>query len=190
MTKRRSIIALFLAVAILALGVGYAAISDTLTIGGTLSTPSFDAKVHFVKEGSGAPVVTVDDHGGATMTTSGTGATTATVSLDMDTIEIVVGTGFDYSTASDKDTITVTFSIVNENDYAVTLGALTPNHGDLNTNVFDVVAAYDTYTAGQQVAAGATVTGTVTITLKSAPTDAAKTGTFNFTIQADPITAP
>lgn len=54
MKMRRTVVALFLMVAILTLGIGYAALSDTFTIGANVNTPAFDPEVGFSKWNIGA----------------------------------------------------------------------------------------------------------------------------------------
>ena len=142
MKARRLAIIAFVLVAVLTMGIGYAALSDTLSINGsaTLSHSAaedqFDVEVYF----------------------SGVGAlencTAAIDTGDNDIATITITSGL----AVVGDKATATFTVTNDSAGSV---ALTPTHNS-STN-FDVATDAANYT----IPAGQTVNVVVTVTLKA-----------------------
>lgn len=108
MFKRRSIIAAFLVVALLAVGVGFAAVSDTLSVGGLLQASKagaesqFDLDVYF-----GEPVGTLPNN------------TTVVLGDDNDRATITVNNSTDL--AHTGDTVSVVLPVINNSVYDATL---------------------------------------------------------------------
>lgn len=184
MTKRRSIIALFLAVAILALGVGYATLTDTLSIKTTVTSPNFEAKVYF----SAAAL----DESNATNNVGGNAidATVSTIGTNTDVITINNVTGLD----AVGDVLVVKCTIMNATAMVVNV---TPDvlakvtTGGTGSDVFDCVIAATAADAksGTPISAAFEMTASATkdiyvgIKLNKIP-DADTTATFdvNFTV--------
>ncbi|MBQ2876697.1 MAG: hypothetical protein IJE25_06790 [Clostridia bacterium] len=152
MTKRRSIIAAFLIVALLAVGIGYAALTDTLTVTGSAgfaaddAVETFDGDVYFSKALGDATRVD------------------ARVLADADTavMHVVAGT-----LKQVGDEVIATFTIKSESDLTVavtpTVSADTSDPSyTLNDSYFSV---YTNLTGEQTLAAGGTIDFTVTVKL-------------------------
>ena len=119
MKKRRTVVAVFLIVAILTLGIGYAALSDDLTVTAGANSPAFDPNVYFASDyditsgtrnGAAVSDVKSDDtsNDDYAITVSGTG-----------TDEIVIDV--DSFLATKDDEIVLVFTVVNESNFEVTL---------------------------------------------------------------------
>ena len=156
-TRRLAIIALAL-VTVMTLGVGYAALSDTLAVNGTATLSHAEAEEQFDVE----------------VYFSAVGATTSCVAAidgsDNDVATITITDGL----AVVGDKATATFTITNDSAGSVTL---TPAHNS-STN-FDVATDAATYT----IQAGQTADITVTVTLKST-VNADISETFNVSFSA------
>ncbi len=142
MTKRRTIIAAFLLIAVLVMGIGYATLVDELSIKGTAGISSFDADIKFIKvevddEKKFERIEFSDDH--ATMNVA------ADVLHDAD------------------DFITAKFTICNTSSYAVQLTAAVTND---DQNNFKVETDWTT----KEVAAGVETVITVKVTALTTPT--------------------
>ena len=175
MTKRRSIIALFLAVAILALGVGYAALTDTLDIGGTAQTPGFDAMLKYNAAYTGEVVA----KGAAAVDFTNASLPTGVEVVFSDNSDIITIT-VDGTLSYDNDYIEFVFTLANTSVYDadLTLGAITGNNANFTTTA-SLSATEIAKTTG-------TVDVTVRITLTAAPTGSAESVTSTFAI---PISA-
>jgi len=166
MKKRRTFIILALLIAVLLLGIGYAAISaTTLTITGTASA-SPDANNFTVN------FTASKDPSNATDTTSSYPATSVT---------------FDTSglTAS-GDTATITYTITNDSD-DLSAEVAVPTVSITGTNSDFFSATTDWGNATKTIAAGDTQDVTVTVNLIKTPIDANKTATVTVTTTATPV---
>ena len=173
--KRRNLLLSFVAVALLLIGLGYAAIEDTLTVSGTVKTSEakLDLGIEYVS---------------ATFNSKSVAETP--VSVNDDTAQIT------YEDFENKnDVLVVVLKVTNTADNGLAasleydLAAITET-GD--ADYFDVSYAV---TSGEQaynksvaLADGASVTVTVTIVLNKTP-DAAKTAEFSFTIKGNGVEA-
>ena len=173
MTKRRSIIALFLAVAILALGVGYATLTDTLTVSGTAAAPSFEPNVYFTEATlaknnvDGAEIV-------AQVTTDFSGT-------NVDEVTYEITGGFDH----DGDNVVVTLTIKNATGFKVKVDSVTTTSDDAH-----FTATHAGISDTTVINAGATHEFTVTVSLASVPnTDLSAVG-LTTTVQVSAVTTP
>ena len=191
MLKRRNAVLAFLLVAVMLLGVGFAALEDTLTVKTTASvkvtsdpvqpgdpeppkTPAeedFDEKVYFSA---------VDQQGIVKPTSAAQGATvTATASEDMVTITI------NENVMNIKDdAVVVTATIKNDSAYNV---AVTLND-DFTTDSgnFKVTSAWDGST-GTIAANGGTANVKITVTLLKALTTNVNAEEFSVTYSVAPV---
>lgn len=184
MKMRRTVVALFLMVAILTLGIGYAALSDTLEITANVNTPGFDTKVGFtawdITEGK-RNAVSVTDVEGTDETddefsvsideTLSTAAPADKITLNVD--------GF---LVRKDDSITMTFTVSNLSKFAVTLN--TPSVTGA-TGIFTATATLDK----TSLAKDETATLTVKINMIDDIPAGTESATANFTITVNAQTA-
>ena len=173
MKKRRSTIIALLLVAALALGIGYAALTDDLFV-----TGSADISVDKAEDAFGADVY----------------FTKAIISADKGTATIGVD---EHNEAADKVTIAVADGVLGGKGDSVVCALEISNVGDLDANVtldsivesnaeyFDVTTSWGS-TTSQTVAAGATVDLVVTITVLKTPTANVST-TFDLGLTATSV---
>ena len=161
MKNRRLALVAFLLCASILVGVGYAALTDTLKVGGTVSMGSdaieFDGDIYWMS-------AEVAPNNGKVTVTRTNGNDTLTITADaLDTI---------------KEAFTVTAIMKNESDKAVNVAivknALAAN--EYFTVDFGGALAGDAHT----ILAGGEATLTITITMEKIPTDAF-TGNFDIT---------
>ena len=170
MKRRRTAIVAFLLVAVLTIGVGYAALNDTLYVSGTAKASSaeadkaFDNAVYFV-----APEV--DDDAGYTVTVQ------ADNNGDANDLAIVNVTGL----IEKDDELTITIPIQNDSQYVASLSLTKSGETiqDAGEDAFEL-----TYSIPNTVAAGGTVDVTITIKLLATPHDADISASFSFDIDA------
>jgi hypothetical protein len=171
MNKRRSIIATFLIVALLTVGIGYAALSDTLSVTGSASfaqadaIKTFDGDIYFSKA--------LGDPSRVTATIDPADKDKATITV-LDSILKEVG-----------DEVIVTLTIESESDLDVQITPTVSNAegGSVNTEYFSVTTG-----AAQTLVAGGTLDYTITIRLiKTNATDADITSNFVVTFQAQSV---
>lgn len=152
MTKRRSIIAAFLVVALLAVGIGYAALTDDLTVTGSASikasdsAETFDGDIYFSKALGDATRVE------------------ATILADNDkaVMNVLAGT-----LKQVGDEVIATYTIKSESDLDVVITpSIAANPADplytLNDEYFSV---YTNLTGDQTLKAGETIDFTITVKL-------------------------
>mgnify|MGYP003306990615 CR=1 FL=1 len=167
--KKRIIIAIIL-IAILMLGIGYAAISNTtLTISGNaISQPDPENfKVHFV---SGSATTSPDDTD--IITASVTGDTTATIAVKGLTMK--------------DDVATATYTIKNDsNGIAAKLSAAITSTPGENTTASDYTVSTD-FVNGTVLEPGQTTTITVSVKLNKTPIVNDLITTITCTITAEP----
>ncbi len=181
MTKRRSIIALFLAVAILALGVGYAALTDDLTAKGELGTPQFASLVSYdtttYKVSGVSNGATVSDFKTAekAITVAFSDGTDPTNDAD-DVATVNINNG---QLMAAGDYVEVQLTIKNTSTIAATLSAVVSETDAGNHfTVSDV-----TFSSTNLAASSGTATATFRVTLDTVPSGSAS-GSFNITITA------
>ena len=172
MKNRRTIVIAFLLVAVLTIGVGFAALTDTLTASGsagilkTGAQSEFEAKVYFSNAS----------------TQDALKATAVVDSLDNDKATITVLEG----ALKDKgDTAVVYLEIKNESDLPV---YVTPSISNHDTTHFGITLQYAGVLTGYAtIAPGDTLDVGVTVSCIQTPTEDANTSftiTFNATTQA------
>lgn len=159
MKRRRTLIISLLLVAALCLGVGYAAVSDTLDIIGNIEADgdemneTFDGLVFFSKAEVTAKTSTVK----AEAKVSDSNTDTATYGIS--------------SLKALGDTVTITFTI--QNDYKDAVWVTVPDNHEHDTE--SCISIESSYTApikieGKGAAGGNTATFTITVTLESLTT--------------------
>ncbi len=157
MKNRKSIIVMFLIAVVLCVGVGFAVVSDTLTIDGSAGvgdiSANFDDNVYF----SVAQVVNVKD--GDSVAISGT---------KPDEVSFACG-----SLLVKDDTASFKFTVKNENDIAATVAInLGTNTGD--TDYFEITTDYSATNA--TITANGTWDVTVTVKLVKTPVESVSCG--------------
>ena len=178
MKKRRTTIIAFLLVAALALGIGYAALTTNLTITGGVTNAPHPINVVFqsgtLKE--------------ATATGENASATQAAIMANSSVVCTEGAQSATFNAANlvhQGDTVTATFVIQNRNLYGVKLDDPVITETDAS-GLFTATTAWDGYTAGDTLAANATATFTVTVTLDK-NTAETLTGDFVVTITATSV---
>ena len=180
MKNRRTVVVAFLLVAVMLLGIGYAALTDTLTIIGNAhvdldtANKTFDERIYF----SAAEATD----------STGTGATADVASFTADDATYTVN-----KLAITGEESTFTFTIKNDSnvDAIISVGdtKLSGAENPSNTNT-DKFAVEYTYPNGMTVAkAGGTITVVVTVTLQE-PVTSATSATFGIELTAtsvDPV---
>lgn len=160
MFKRRSVIAAFLVVALLAVGVGFAAVSDTLSIGGMLQATKSGAETQFdVDVKFGQAVGTLPNN------------CTVTLSDDEDRATININNSSDLAHTGDDAAIILPIINGSVYDAALVVGA---NNGTGEGFTVNYTLCSDEACANEldpaQVAAGGTVYLLVSIELTGDPT--------------------
>ena len=175
MKKRTSIIA-FLLVAALTLGIGYAALTDTLTINGTANVAeqagkdAFEADVYFSKaiSGNGATAVL--------------GSDPSTDKPDVATMTVVDG-----ALKEVGDEAIATFTITSESDLPVTITNPTAANGYITNNNTEYFQVTTNWVADHEITPDATgkasVDITVTVKLIKTP-ETNETATFSILLNA------
>ena len=168
MKKRRSLIISFLLVAALALGIGYAALSDVLDIQGTaeisagIAEEAFNQDVYFSKAEPG---------------------TGATASINPDNNDKATFTATGFSQVGDK--VTVTYTIKNDSEHYA--ADVTPRLLQNSNETFFAISS-DWNTTTQRIAAGGEKTITITVELIKLPTAAEGLTTASFNIELTAVT--
>ncbi len=161
MKNRRNIVIALLLVAVLCVGIGYAALNDTINFTGKISyKPEFDIVWGTATYADG-------------LLTDVDGTDTDTFTVSMDTTNWVV-----------DETKTFTVTVKNESRYDaenVAVRALTTTDVEDNYTVTAQVTGADT------IAVGGTTTVTVTVTMDSYPTDTVTDAEFTFQVYADQV---
>lgn len=173
MKKRRTAIVAFLLIAVLTIGVGYAAINDTLYVSGTAKASSaeadehFDLNVYFDKDnaptGEGyAVTIQADDLG------------------DENDLAIVTVTGL----INAEDSMEIKIPIVNKSQYEATLSLTVERY-----ETVDGAFTFE-YSVPDTIDANGTVDVTIKVTLNKAPADSDLTAGFKFDVDAVAVTEP
>ena len=160
MKNRRTVVVAFLLCAVMLLGVGYAALSDTLDITGSVDVNQSAAEEAFNEDVYFSAAVANNIDG-----TDNAGGNTASVNADNNdkasfTIKSMKGAG---------DVATFTFTIKNDGDVdANVTPSFNASLGNTNPEYFDIES--DWQGATKLLKAGETLTYTVTVTMKKTPT--------------------
>ena len=165
MKKRRTLIVSLLLIAALALGIGYAALTDVLDINGSAdinqsaAEEAFNADVYFTnavanQEGNSASVDSSDND------------------MANFTASTLKGAG---------DTATFTFTIANNSDVAAVVTPSLASDGNSNTEYFEIKSDWNA--TARTMAAGSTDTYTVTVKLLKTPTETLH-GSFHIELTA------
>ena len=185
MKKRRTLVIGLLLVAALALGIGYAGITATLSVNGTAKTTPTDIDIVFIQDGSSisdANAANADREAAiiAASSLSGFGSTDVTFHA--------------YNLRDQGDSVTAVLVIENKSNYAVTLSAPSlvsePTNFTITMGNYANVAGSDAYNSSTKVlAAGGKVQFTVTATLKNTITTAGEVSeTFTVNVHAEGVT--
>ena len=184
MKNRRNVIAVLLLVAVLCIGVGYAAISDVLEIAGSVTfntaddgplDQQFDADVYFANAQvtGGTNVIATGDTANVTALVGDRDATG-----DNDKLTITIG---DTVFTDINQTVVVTVDVVN----ASTVQAANIEIETLENELFEVEVTRED--AATTVAKNGSVAYTLTITLKQLPATDATSADFTFNLNATPV---
>ena len=187
MKKRKSVVVAFLLIATLLLGVGYAALTDTLTISGRANITTGKAEEELNKD--------IFFYSAAATSTDGTSdvADTASVLTDNDRASFTVN-----SLALGGETATFTFVVHNTGNHeaalstpTITIRDLIADGTDVDTdsdNVFTVTTSWDDATleaeTDESTPGTATLTVTVTLYEEGINPEHAITGFFDITFTA------
>lgn len=169
MKNRKSVIVAFLLVAAMLLGVGYAALTDTLTITGTLAASADDFKEEFDEDIYFSAVKNI------TYSNSKTTGVTATVDAagKPDDVTFTLEAG----TLVNKDEyITLTYTIKSESDLPATVTL----NDTINSDHFAVTTDWNT----KELAAGGTIDVVVTVKLVKTPAENVTSETVKLTFGA------
>ena len=186
MKNRKIVVVAFLLAAVMLLGIGYATLTDTLYINGSMSADNSVSSSEFQNDiyfSAAVPGTVTDKEGNAA-----NGSTAAHVTADNNKAYFeVVGM------QEPGDKVTFKFTITNDSDWnaLVTPGVGVVSNGDAGHNpIFDVVWSWsDTGVdqAAKDIAAhGGTLDVWVTVTLNTKP-DAAHTATYEVTFTANSV---
>ena len=179
MKNKKKVVVAFLLVAVMLLGVGYAALTDTLTIIGNAhididtANKTFDEKVYFsAAEATG---------------TTGTGTTADTASFTADDATF---TANQLATVGEKSVFTFTITNDSNVDAAISVAATklsgAANPSNSNTDKFTVEYSYPD---GMNIAKqGGTIKVVVTVTVKE-PVTSATSATFGIELTATSVDA-
>lgn len=178
MTKRRSIIAVFLIVALLTVGIGYAALSDTLSVSGSASFAAEDAKNTF------------DDDIYFSKALADATRVNAAILTDKDTAQMIVTAGVLKQVG---DEAIATFTIKSESDLPVYVTPVVSDEdaGAGKTQNGEYFSVYTNVTGEQTLAPGSTIDFTVTVKLiKTNQTESDISCNFKvtFKVSTDPAT--
>lgn len=177
MKNRKTVIVAFLLVVVMLLGVGYAALTDTLTIIGNAhidvdtANKTFDEKVYF----SAAEATS----------TTGTGTTADTASYNLDDATF---TANKLATVGEKSVFTFTITNMSNVDAVISVGdtKLSGDNNPSNSNTDKFTVEYS-YPDGMNIAKqGGTITVVVTVTVKE-PVTSATSATFGIELTATSV---
>lgn len=163
MTKRRTIIAAFLLIAVLVMGIGYAQLTDELRIQGSAGINAFDADVKFTN----VTEVKADEADPTKFTTLSFNDDNGTMEVAADAIKVV------------GDKAVAKFTICNTAGYEVLVAAKVTKD---DTHYFSVTTDWDEAT--KTIAAGSTIDITVTVEAANMPTANDVATSFTITIKA------
>lgn len=177
MKNRKFVVVAFLLIAVLLLGVGYAAVTNVLDVQGSASVSATVAEEEFNEDIYFSGVVDTLN-GNAIVANIDNAATygyTANINTNNnDKAQFTVN-----SLRNADDTVSITYEITNDSEYeaTVSLKTITNTNGSIQNNGADGHFDFDYYfgtvgTKSVQIPAGETATVTVVITLRSQVTEA------------------
>ncbi len=177
MLKRSKLLVAFLIVTVLCAGIGFAAVTDTLSFDGSVAMSAEKIEEQLNTEVKFTNVSTVALPNGAT------GAATAAINGDEDNVTLTIG---ENCLVAIGDTATVTVDILNAStSQAVKVNTITAQvlSGETESVHFDITAT--TANNATEIAAGETLTLTVVVTLVQLPADAvSETIDVSFTVES------
>jgi hypothetical protein len=154
MKNRKTVVVAFLLVAVMLMGVGYAALTDVLDITGSADVNQSAAEEAFNEDIYFSAAVANE--------------TGNTASVNADNKDKASFTAKTLKGAGDE--VTFSFTIKNDGDVAATVTpTLNATLGNTNPEYFDIES--DWGGAPRELAAGAEISYTVTVTLKKTPTE-------------------
>lgn len=173
MKKRRTLIISLLLIAALALGVGYAAVSQSLAWEFTFENDKIDFVVHFINVTESAVSAANDDDVVARILDLSDGGTTggATINPMVDGLSVV------------GDSVTFTYTVQNDSSIMVELKELTHN---FTNDYFEVTTGAWEKTI---LDVGETTTVDITVSLKEVSNQIER-GSFEITAEVVPYVAP
>ena len=171
MKNRKTIVVAFMLCAVMLLGVGYAALSDTLDINGSADINSTAAEEAFNE----------DIYFSDAVANEGAPNTATIASNDPDMASFAAN-----SLQGQGDTATFTFTIKNAGDVNATVTPTLASDGNFNPEYFSVSSDWNGLP--KDLAAGAEITYTVTVTLLKTPTETIH-GSFHIELKAVSDTA-
>lgn len=166
MKKRRTFIVSMLLIAALALGIGYAALTDTLDINGTADVNQSQAEADFDLN------VYFDEN--IVIGNAGDKASLADGDNDMANFTIT-------SLNGKGDTATFTYTIVNDSDLDAMVTPSLAADGNTNATYFSIES--DWKGQAKEIKAGQSATYTITVTLLATPTETIH-GSFHIEFEA------
>lgn len=153
MKNRRNVLLAFLLIAAMVLGVGYAAVTDTLDINGTADVNQSEAEEAFNED-----IIFT----GAVANQAGDTASIDSKDPDMASFSIASLNGKD-------DKASFTFTITNNGDLDAMVTPTLAENGNTNPTYFSI--ASDWLGQPKELKAGESITYTVTVTLLATPTE-------------------
>ena len=167
--------------AILTLGIGYAALSDDLSVTATANTPAFDPSVYIDTDyditsatRNGESIANPTSNDDYTITVGGTGTDAVTLTVD----------GF---LATNGDSIVFVFNVVNASAFEVTLGTPTITY-TTNDGTFTATAVLGSSTLAAATTSNPEVSTTLTVTInlaKEVTNDSGASETITITMNAE-----
>ncbi len=192
MKNRRIAIIAFVLVAVMAIGVGYAAVADTLTASGKVAANTDAAFDSYIQWGTGDNKPTLTRNGtGSVVDPDKTNATVGNPSggTASDTNDLLTITVDAADLSAKGDYVTVSAKVVSTAEISANL-TITAITDDLADEYFQVTALFGDQTT-MILAGGQTVECTITIKLiKTLVKDIEAGGEFRFMISAVPIATP
>ena len=172
MKNRNKVVVAFLLVAAMMLGVGYAALSDTLEINGSADVNQSAAEEAFNE----------DIYFTGAVAEGGDPDTASISKTDNDMADFGVN-----SLNGAGDQAKFTFTITNDGDVDADVTPTFASDGNTNPEYFDIVS--DWAGATKRLEAGQSLTYTLTVTLKKTPTETIH-GSFHIELKAVSVTTP
>lgn len=188
MKNRRIAIIAFVLVAVMAIGVGYAAVADSLTASGTVAANTDAAFDSYIQWGTGANAPTLTRNGAGSVvdpakTTATVGNPSGGTASDTNDLLTIKVDAADLSAKGDYVTVSAKVVSTAEIDAKLTITAIT---GTLNNEYFEVTALFGGAST-TTLSGGGTVECTIKIQLiKTLAMDTDAGGEFRFMISAEP----
>lgn len=176
MKKKKGVIAILLIIALLALGIGYAALTGSLTITGSASA---------VADDSNYKVVFINAEAGDANYSSSTVVPTATAAVDSDDATKATFSVTNFTT--ENDTVTFTYTVENQsNGITAKVSGIEISAFD-NSDYFSITASLPESATSVTLDPGETTTVTVTVTCIQTPTAEVSTGDVTITLATESV---